>query len=1131
MPLFVDLTHDDDDDGMDPNVIDLTRSPSPLPQAPSLPPDLPPKTPFCIGQLTVTALILYPLQYLVQCNIFPEEWASVRLQHEHDPAKPGGSETIHITSPNVRIGTGEVILGEVFGVIEQKVATALGPMMGKGLIRLEAKVQRGGVNSPILPLRILICTPKGNIPVVGNYLQQCGLLLDNPTPPWDYQCLSSYQYHNPHNPPPGGFSTTVFASNRLAGPSNNSSRWCAPSMSSRSVEMQRSQVEEVFKSLRDGDELVETEPLPDIATKLYPHQKKALTFLLEREREITGPDGACSSLWQPGTNPWSHQKSWFHVVTQKEVFEEPIEAKGAILADDMGLGKTITCVSLIAATLDSARAFIAKPIDPLPTPPDMASLQDRVTSAQNAYEAAKGKAKAARAQEKFEAEYARASRIKIKSRASLIVCPLSTVSNWEEQFQEHWKGEVSVFGGSSGICINAPYPDKATEEKAAKRSRVREGTPLRIYIYHGNARRPDPAFLADFDAVITTYATLASEFSKQNRCFAVGEEEEEEARSSDGASLVEVDECGNPFLKPPKPKKNALKRKKSTLAAISNGLDSTSPLQSIHWFRVVLDEAHSIKETGTVGSRASCDLVADRRLCLTGTPVQNKLDDVFALIKFLRLHPFDDKNTWTEFIGTPVKFGQDIGIARLQMIMKCITLRRTKESKAEDGKTILALPPRRDELRFLQFDPEEQAIYNRYFQESKAEFTDLSSKNEVMKNYVGILQKILRLRQICDHFELVKAKEVEQDQDTAASYGSIVADIINQGLTQSRACAIFALLRESATTQCVECGVELYFSTEAGQSDGLNGDGPPAPKRGRKIKSSSRTPTRPSSPISCRPLLTRCQHLFCVVCYRNCVCPGWPSVASDEPRPCSACQMPLAATDAVEVKNETSPEILKKKTQKREKRQKGASLENHHPSTKVKALMQDLMQFSRANPYSANYDPSTIDVQFVNDQKSCPDDNIVKTVVFSQWTSMLDKIEDALEAASIHYDRLDGTMRRDERVRAMEALKRDPRCEVLLVSLKAGGVGLNLTAAQRVYLMDPYWNPAVENQAVDRIHRLGQTKPVTTVKLIIENTIEARLLEVQRQKTELANMTLGQNLSKAELMQRRMEELAKLFGS
>ena len=72
--------------------------------------------------------------------------------------------------------------------------------------------------------------------------------------------------------------------------------------------------------------------------------------------------------------------------------------------------------------------------------------------------------------------------------------------------------------------------------------------------------------------------------------------------------------------------------------------------------------------------------MADRRLCLTGTPVQNKLDDVFALIKFLRLNPLDEKAVWNEFIGTPVKYGQPLGIARLQSIMKCITLRRTKES-------------------------------------------------------------------------------------------------------------------------------------------------------------------------------------------------------------------------------------------------------------------------------------------------------------------------------------------------------------------------------------------------------------------------------------------------------------------
>lgn len=204
---------------------------------------------------------------------------------------------------------------------------------------------------------MLVYTPKGNIPVVGDYLLRNGLLLDHPASSSDAQRLANYHYFNPHNPPPGGHNRPIFSPNRLGyGPTiNNNMRWSTPSMAGKSVEVQRSQVDELFKSLKDGDELAETEPcalpltadcflihlLPfsgsDVATTLYPHQKKALTFLLEREREKRGPDGNYSSLWQPRTNPVSRQTTWFHIVTQKEVSEQPIEAKGSILADDVRL--------------------------------------------------------------------------------------------------------------------------------------------------------------------------------------------------------------------------------------------------------------------------------------------------------------------------------------------------------------------------------------------------------------------------------------------------------------------------------------------------------------------------------------------------------------------------------------------------------------------------------------------------------------------------------------------------------------------------------------------------------------------------------------------------------------------------
>ncbi|PPQ62972.1 hypothetical protein CVT24_006078 [Panaeolus cyanescens] len=1135
----------------DRHVIDLTRSPSP-PQNPhvGLPPELPPKTPVCIGQLGVNALILYPVPYLLPRNPGQTEWATVRLQYEHNPNK-ASKDTIHVKSPHLRGLNGETLASENFGVIEQKVSDSLGPMLGKGLIRLDAKIRKGPGNLPILPLQMLVYTPKGNIKVVGTYLQQTGLILHDPTPPYDPQRISNCHYYNPHDPQSAYVQSIMLLDKLSLVAQQIQSRWTAPTYTtSKSVEVQRNQVDELFKTLKDGDELKETEPTSEVATRLYPHQKKALTFLLAREQEVRDKDDFMS-LWQMRVNPLSHQTTWQHLVTKTEVKDPPQEAKGAILADDMGLGKTITCVSLIAATLDSSIEFAASPLDSLPPPPPRSdaptpshfagSVFGMPETAEGSSSSKKAQAKAERLQEKMESQYARCCRIKAKSRATLIICPLSTVSNWEDQFREHWKGEVSVVGGNGGASTPAhtasstPHGSSAMqvdEKPAEKPLRAREGRSLRVYIYHGNARRPDPAFLSDFDAVITTYATLASEFSKQSRSL-MAEEDDDDAVSSEGA--MDIDENGNPLLRS-KQKKAGTKRKK----LLNGATELPSALQSVHWFRVVLDEAHCIKETGTVASRACCDLMADRRLCLTGTPVQNKLDDVFALIKFLRLEPLNDKNTWTEYIGSPVKFGQAIGIARLQTIMGCITLRRTKETKTQDGKKILSLPPRRDELRYLKFDEQEQAIYDRFFTESKEEFANLTQKNEVMKNYVGILQKILRLRQICDHFELVEGKELGGAAgDALGSYEDLTSAITNEGLTAARAAAVFAILRESATTQCVECGAELALPSDQNQSETLESEGLPSAgaKRGRRPKAGgSRAPTRASSPNTPRAILTRCQHLFCLECFRNSISPNWPDVPPEVKRCCSACQTALSTADAFEVKPDTVVDSSqKKKPARKEKRQKGASLENFHPSTKVRALMEDLISFSRSNPHSVNYSP---EIQLTDSEGnqleeggSSVGDEVVKTVVFSQWTSMLDKIEDALESAGIKYDRLDGTMKREERIKAMDALKHDPSCEVLLVSLKAGGVGLNLTAAQRVYLMDPYWNPAVENQAVDRIHRLGQTRPVTTVKLIIENSIEARLLEVQKKKIALANMTLGQTYTKGEILQRRLEELNALFNN
>jgi SNF2 family DNA or RNA helicase len=242
----------------------------------------------------------------------------------------------------------------------------------------------------------------------------------------------------------------------------------------------------------------------------------------------------------------------------------------------------------------------------------------------------------------------------------------------------------------------------------------------------------------------------------------------------------------------------------------------------------------------------------------------------------------------------------------------------------------------------------------------------------------------------------------------------------------------------------------------------------------------------------------------------------------------------LDKLDAIEVvppnANGENDDDVPKKVVRRKKwtRKPGEAL---NLSTKMAYLHAELLRFSKHNRNSANYDPWSIEeregetIELDEDGLPIP----VKSIVFSQWTTMLDRIEDMLQEINIGYCRLDGTMTREQRAEAMDALRNKKTVEVMLVSTRAGGVGLNLTAASRCYLVDPYWNPSVEAQAIDRIHRMGQKREVTAIKLMLNDTVENKLERIQHKKSELAKMSL-KNMSRKELMETKAEELASLFN-
>ena len=177
-------------------------------------------------------------------------------------------------------------------------------------------------------------------------------------------------------------------------------------------------------------------------------------------------------------------------------------------------------------------------------------------------------------------------------------------------------------------------------------------------------------------------------------------------------------------------------------------------------------------------------------------------------------------------------------------------------------------------------------------------------------------------------------------------------------------------------------------------------------------------------------------------------------------------------------------------------------LRHFQSSTKIEALMEELHLMNEGDPAA-------------------------KAIVFSQYVAFLDLLEHRLMAAGIRVVKLNGGMAASAREAVLRLYKEDPAVTVILISLKAGGVALNLTVASHIYLMDPWWNPAAEYQAIDRAHRIGQHKPIRAVRFVVRNTVEERILRLQDKKRLVFEGTVGGDA--AALGQLTEEDLHFLF--
>ncbi|KAK1256066.1 hypothetical protein MKX07_008325 [Trichoderma sp. CBMAI-0711] len=871
---------------------------------------------------------------------------------------------------------------EIIGQVDTSASRALAPLLDFNIrVRTDCRIppqpategeEPGQPVSRSYRLDVVLYGPFKYAKNVGAILQRHNLSLHPP-----YLLQKGIKFCNPHS---RDYARVMKKQLSRTSASREGIRSRSSNFTPRTVEEVRSEVMGVFDSLSRSDELPTMDPPTSIVTPLLTHQKQGLYFMMSREkpRVLQLQQKGMVSFWRTKPN-LNGQIIYHNVITGESQVAPPSDTRGGILADMMGLGKTLSILSLIASTMDEARQFQHLPPEQ-PSAPETRQAKCDLGAAQ----APLGLTSLTR-----------------NTKSTLIICPLSTITNWEEQIKQHTAtGQFSY------------------------------------HIYHGPNRIKDVARLAQFDIVITTYGSVSNELSSR--------------------------------------------RKAKT---------GSFPLEELGWFRIVLDEAHMIREQSTMQFKAIVRLQAQRRWAVTGTPVQNRLDDFAALLSFIRLEPFHQRAKFLRHIVEPFKACNPDIVPKLRILVDTVTLRRLKDK--------IDLPSREDLIVRLNFSPEERRIYDLFARNAQDRVKALAGNPTSGalggNTYIHILKAILRLRLLCAH-----GKDLLNKEDLAALKGmsaEMAIDIDEDDehaegapLSHQKAHEMFTLMQDTNNDACIQCNKKIsqeQNSMDAEKEDDTLG------------------------------YMTPCFHVVCQSCIRSFKQRAKAALPPGQlAGPCIVCQahVRFGFVDIRRSDVEGEHDGFLKTTSKL--KEAAADLDKYDgPHTKTKALLEDLLKSkaaSDANPQEAPF----------------------KSVVFSGWTSHLDLIELALKEANIKFTRLDGSMTRQARTAAMDTFREDRNIHVILVSITAGGLGLNLTAGNNVYVMEPQYNPAAEAQAIDRVHRLGQKRPVRTIRYIMRNSFEEKMLELQDKKVKLASLSMdGQNkaLDKAEAARQKLMDLRSLF--
>ncbi|PQE24601.1 hypothetical protein CJF31_00011242 [Rutstroemia sp. NJR-2017a BVV2] len=406
---------------------------------------------------------------------------------------------------------------------------------------------------------------------------------------------------------------------------------------------------------------------------------------------------------------------------------------------------------------------------------------------------------------------------------------------------------------------------------------------------------------------------------------------------------------------------------------------------------------HEIRNRSTKQFQAVDRLTAQHRWCLTGTPIQNSLEDLGALISFLKVPILDKPQTFRTYIIAPTTSKTKLRYQNLQMLLQTVCLRRTKD--------IIGLPNAVPENRLVRLSDRERFEYNELFQRFR-EYVQMAVSGHRSRVSATVLHSIHELRLFCNNGLRKAATGILEADDE-----------------------LFSLLQLRDMNLCAHCGVCIFSIDEA--SGGI--------------------------------FMANCKHLVCHGCHPQCYTPRkgcllcYKGHAPVRPSEDSMLALPPESTYSQQPVTEFSSKLL--------------------------ALQKDLQ----------------------SDMGS-------KCIVFSSWKKTLDLAAVLLKSTGLHYNLIHGGLGLKIRLKVLDEFRSPKGPNILLMTLGTGAVGLNLAVATRIYILEPQWNPSIELQAMARAQRIGQTKQVTAIRYIVENTIESQqsnVLNKQMKKAALARDGFG----------------------